>query len=135
MLTLYGPIVELRLDRSHYAWEINTIPQNPYVFWLFQKKHAFPGETRCLGDMRNSVCRNVQKKKRRRRIWTCRWLRRRGKYGLSILQRELEVSWRFLPSFLFLSLKQLYLLLLMHLNIFKWNVIHTQSVNTVVFPV
>nr|XP_033486035.1 uncharacterized protein LOC117258913 [Epinephelus lanceolatus] len=38
------------------------------------------------------LCAEMSKKKRRRRIWTRRWLERRGQYGLSILQRELEVD-------------------------------------------
>ena len=38
------------------------------------------------------LCGDKSKKKRRRRVWTRNWLGRRGQYGLSILQRELEVS-------------------------------------------
>ena len=38
------------------------------------------------------LCCDKSNKKKRCRVWTRNWLGRRGQYGLSILQRELEVS-------------------------------------------
>uniref|UniRef100_A0AAZ1XSW5 DDE Tnp4 domain-containing protein n=1 Tax=Oreochromis aureus TaxID=47969 RepID=A0AAZ1XSW5_OREAU len=38
------------------------------------------------------LCAERSKKKKRLRVWTRKWLGKRGQYGLSILQRELEVD-------------------------------------------
>lgn len=39
-----------------------------------------------------SFCVQTEQKKKKRHVWTRNWLGRCGQHGLSILQRELEVS-------------------------------------------
>ncbi|XP_063761709.1 uncharacterized protein LOC134879242 [Eleginops maclovinus] len=58
------------------------------------------------------LCADSKKKRRRRRVWTRKWLGRRGQYGLSILQRELEVDdMRGFRDLLRISVEEFYFLL------------------------
>lgn len=41
------------------------------------------------------LCSEKEKKRKKTRQWTRSWIARRGQYGLSILQRELEVKYIF----------------------------------------